>query len=436
VLGVTCALTVGTGILFGLAPALQATRVDVVSALKEVRMADAPRRRRGLGLSQALVVTQIVFSLVLLVGSALFGRTLMKLHAIELGFDRNNILLFTLRPGAVGYQGPALFRLFEDLRTNLRGLPGVQDVSLSAGALPMGGGTMGPFAIVGAEPVTASGGKRPYAAIATVGPTFFRTMHIPVRGRDFTDQDDEHAPKTVIVNHRFAALFGVDNPIGRALTDGKNQFEIVGVVDDALIFTLKEEHRPIVYFPYLQASRAPFGMVYEIRAAGDPIALASAVRQIVRQADVRLAVSDLKTQATHIDQAISSEITLARLCTVFSVLALVIACVGLYGMVAFSVSRRTNEIGIRMTLGAQRAGILWMVLRSVLVMTTVGLVAGLAIALAGSRYVTSLLFGIAPNDPVSLAMAAGVLLACAVFAGWLPARRAARIDPMLAIRRE
>jgi macrolide transport system ATP-binding/permease protein len=436
VLGVTCALSVVTGLLFGLAPALQATRVDVVSALKEVRANDAPRRWRGIGLSQLLVVTQIVFSLVLLVGAGLFGRTLMKLHAIELGFDRENVLLFTLRPGAVGYQGPALFNLYEDLRARLRAVPGALDVSLSAGALPMGGGTMTSVGIVGARPTGGDDTKLPDAVVATVGPTFFRTMHIPIRGRDFTEQDNNQGPKVVVVNQRLAALFGVPNPIGRTLTLGRDQFEIVGAVDDALIFTLKEDHRPIAYFPYQQASRAPYGMVYEIRTARDPMGLASAMREAVRQTDVRLAVSDVKSQAVHVDQAISSEITLSRLCTVFSGLALVIACVGLYGMVAFNVSRRTNEIGIRMTLGARRGRIVWMVLQSVLVMTLAGLAIGVPLALAGSTYVKSLLFGIEPTDAASLAMAIGVLFSSGLVAGWIPARRAARISPMAAIRHE
>lgn len=177
-------------------------------------------------------------------------------------------------------------------------------------------------------------------------------------------------------------------------------------------------------------------MVYEIRTAGDPLSLATAVRQTVRQVDSRLAISDLKTQAAHIDQAISSQITLARLCTVFAGLALTIACIGLYGTVAFNVSRRTNEIGIRMTLGAQRPRIVWMILRSVLVMTVTGLAIGIPIALIGSRYLTSLLFGVGPNDLASLALGAGVLIICGLVAGLIPARRASRIDPMVAIRHE
>ncbi|HXT70598.1 MAG TPA: ABC transporter permease [Vicinamibacterales bacterium] len=434
VLTVTFGLAALTGLLFGLAPALQATRVDVAPALKEVRANPAPRRRL-ISLSQMLVLAQIVFSLVLLVAAGLFGRTLSKLHAIELGFDRENILLLTIRPGSIGYTGPSALKLYQDIRAELARLPGVQRVSLSAGALPLGGGTMARVGILGAT-ATASDGRPPSPAIATVGPDFFATMGIPLAGRDMTEADTASAPKVVIVNKHLARAFGLDNPIGRTLTMGKDQFEIVGLANDSLTFTLKEERRPAVFFPYTQATRVPYGMVYEVRTAGDPMSLAGAVRQVVRQVDSRIAVHDVKSQASHIDQAISSEITLARLCTAFGVLALVIACVGLYGTVAYNVSRRTTEIGIRMTLGARRLGIVWMVLRDVLIVTAVGLLIGVPVALAGSGYVRALLFGIEPTDPVSIVIGAGALVLCALIAGLIPAQRAARIDPMVAVRHE
>jgi macrolide transport system ATP-binding/permease protein len=437
VLAMTLGLSTLTGLLFGLAPALQATRVDVAPALKEVRAGDAPRRRRalGFGLGHALVTAQIVFSLVLLVAAGLFGRTLSKLHAIELGFERENVLLLTIRPGSIGYKGADLFQLYERVRADLGSLPGVRGVSLSSGALPMGGGTLGPVGIVGAESV--SGTSQPArAALASVGPGFFTTMGIPLVGRDLNDRDSTGAKPVVVVNRRLAKMFGIENPIGRTMTMVKDQFEIVGVAEDALTFTLKEERRPVAYFSYLQASRAPYGMVFEIRTAGNPLALAGAARQVVRHIDSRIAVHDVKTQAAHIDQAISSEITLARLCSAFAALALLIACVGLYGMVAFNVTRRTNEIGIRMTLGARRPAIVWMVLHDVLVMTVVGLAIGVPIALAGSRYVRSLLYGIEPTDPTALFIGIAALVLCGLAAAALPAHRASRIDPMVAVRHE
>ena len=442
VLGATLALSLLTGLLFGLAPALQAARVDVAPALKDVRAGAGSLRRSRLTAGQTLVVAQLVLSLVLLVAAGLFGRTLSKLHAIELGFDRDNVLLFAIRPSTIGYRGPELPTLFERLRGELGRLPGVQSVSLSTAPLPMGGGTMGPVALIDAPPPPSRpDGRGPTAVYATVGPAFFTTMRIPVGGRDFTGGDTAEAPKVAVVNRRLAAMFGIPNPIGRTLAIDTlavdtSRYEIVGVVDDALAFALKEEKRPIVYFSYLQLPRPPGQMTYQIRTAGRPLALAGAARQTVRDLDARLAIHDLETQAAHVDQAISTEITLARLCAAFAALALAIACVGLYGTVSFAVARRTHEIGIRMTLGAQRPRILWMVLRDVLVLTAVGLAVGLPLALAGSRYVRAFLYEIEPHDPAAIGIALAALAICGLMAGLVPARRASRIDPMAAVRHE
>jgi len=440
VLGVTGALSLATGVLFGLAPALRATRVDVAPALKEVRASEGPRGTFGQSLGRTLIVLQVALSLVLLVGAALFGRSLAGLRRIEPGFDRDNVLLFTIRPSAVGYEGPGLPRFFEGVREQLSRVPGVTDVSLSTAPLPMGGGTVVPVGIVGARTGDADGGGK--AVFAMVGPGFFRTMRIALAGRDFSDRDAADTPKVVIVNRRLARSFGLENPIGRTLTLSKESFEIVGVADDALTFALKGERRGAVYFPYLQAgsyvqvARPPGQMTYEIRTAGDPLALATAVRQTVRRADSRLAIYDLGTQSAHIDQEISTEITLARLCTGFAALALLIACVGLYGTVAFNVSRRTNEIGVRMTLGATPGHIVWIVLREILMMSAIGLALGIPLAFAGSSYVRSLLFELGPHDPTAMTIAVAALTICGMLAGLIPARRAAGIDPMTAIRHE
>jgi predicted permease len=442
VLGAALALSLLTGLLFGLAPALQAARVDVAPALKDVRAGAGPLRQRRLTAGRPLVVAQLVLAIVLLVAAALFERTLLKLHAIELGFDRENVLLFAIRPSTIGYRGPELPALFERLRAELGRLPGVQSVSLSTAPLPMGGGTMGPVVIVdAAPPPPGPDGRRPSAVYATVGPAFFRTMRIPVSGRDFADGDTAGAPKVAMVNRRLAAMFGLPNPIGRTIAIDTRavdtgRYEIVGVVEDALAFALKEEKRPVVYFTYLQLSRPPGQMTYEIRTAGPPLALARPVRETVRQVDGRLAIHDLETQAAHVDQAISTEITLARLCAAFAALALAIACVGLYGTVSFAVARRTHEIGIRMTLGAQRRRILWMIQRDVLVLTTAGLAIGIPLALAGSRYVRAFLYGIEPHDPAAIGIALAALVICGLMAGLVPARRASRIDPMAAMRYE
>ncbi len=448
VLAATLVLSVLTGLVFGLAPAIQATRVDLMPALKENRPAalggTAGRSWSRVGSSQILVVAQMAFALVLVVAAGLFGGTLSNLHSIELGFNRDNVLLFTIMPEAAGYDGPARRRLYRDLREKLGQVPGVRSVSLSGRPLPAGGGTMAPVTAIGVPPPVAAAGQRPpnIAGLFMVGPAFFNTMQIPVTsGREFDERDDSGTALVAVINQRLARVLGLTSPVGtRIALGGDKTYEVVGVVGDALYLELKDVVRPMVYFPYLQdpylRSGAPGHMIYEVRAAGNPLGIATAVRQIVRQLDPRIAVSNLKTQAAHIDEAISQEIALARLCTVFALLALVIACVGLYGTVAYNVTRRTGEIGIRMALGAQRAGIIWLVLRSVLTLEVIGLAIGIPIVLAGSRYVESLLFGIKPNDPIALTAGVAVLFTAGLVASYVPARRASTIDPMVAVRHE
>jgi predicted permease len=435
VLAVTVGLSLITGVLFSLAPAFQTTRVDLAPALKDAGARDTSRPSRRIGLGWGLVVTQIAFSLLLLVSAGLFDRTLASLHAIPLGFNREHVLLFTIRPYAVGYEGAAATRLFETLRERLRQVPGVRDVSLSSRPLPMGGGSSAAVSIAGAP----SDETAPHAVITSVGPDFFKTMQIPiVAGREFTNRDAAAAPRAVVVNRRFASTRGIADPTGRIvlMPGGKERYEIVGVADNALTFNLKEDGRAAVYFCYLQSTRAPRGMTYEIRTTGAPLDLVVPVRDIVREADFRLAISEMKTQAVHIDQAISTEITLARLCSVLAALALVIACVGLYGSVAFNVAQRTTEIGIRSALGASAGRIVWMILSDVCLMAAAGLAIGLPLVLAGSRFVKSFLFGVAPNDPAAIAAAVILLLAAGLLAGFVPARRASHIDPLGAMRCE
>jgi predicted permease len=435
VLAVTVTLSVLTGLFFGLAPAIQATRIDVAPALKDAGARDTPRPSRRLGMGSFLVATQMALSLLLLVGAGLFDRTVASLHDIPLGFNSEHVLLFTVLPKTIGYDDLGSLRLYKELRNRLRQLPGVRDVGMSVSALPTGGGTSAKVDVEGAAPADAA----PYVVLGTVGPDFFKTMRIPtVAGREFTDRDDATAPPVVVVNRRFADVFGVSNPVGRIVTTamGKNRYEIVGVCENALTFNLKEDTNPALYFSYRQGSRAPGQMTYEIRTEGEPLALAGPVREIVREADSRVAVHDMKTEAEHIDRAISTEITLGDLCTVFAALALIIAGVGLYGSVAFNVARRTTEIGIRCALGASAGRILWMILRDVCVLTAVGLAIGIPLALMGSKYVKVFLYGIRPDDPWAIAASVAILVAAGLLAGFVPASRAARIDPLSAIRCE
>jgi predicted permease len=438
VLGVTFALSVFTGLLFGLAPAIRATRVDVMPGLKQSSAGTVSPTARPtvarISPSQMLVAAQIALSLLLLVGAGLFGRTLSNLQSIELGFNRENVLLFTINPQAAGYERPALSRLYLELRDRLSQIPGVRAVSMSNRPLLSGFGGLAPVTAPGATPASETGPPS-RVGLFSVGPGFFQTMQIPlVMGRELDERDGAGSPPVAVINQRLARTFGLGNPIDRTLILGEKAYRIVGVVGDALFLSVKEEHGPMLYLPSL--SRPPREATYEVRAAGNPLDHANTVREVVRQFDPRLAVSGLKTQAAHIDQAINQEITLARLCMVFAALALVMACAGLYGTVAYNVTRRTGEIGVRIALGAQRMQIAWLVLREVFALGIVGLGIGLPAALAGSRYLESFLFETEPNDPLVLAVAVTILLVAALTAGYVPARRAARIEPTRALRHE
>lgn len=437
VLGVAAALSVATGVLFGLAPALQATRVDLGSALKAAR---TDRFRPMILLHRVrpahlLVAFQIAVAMIIVVAAGLFVRTLSNLQSIELGFDRHNVLLFQVDASKAGRTDPEVVSFYRELRDRLRDIPGVRDVSLSEDSL-INAGTGLPLTLDG-EPLQVGD------HILNVGPEFFRTMQIPVlAGRDFRDADRRGSPAVAVVNEAFAkAVFGRRNPLGRhiVLWEGDKparDMTIVGVCGNARYGSLTREFAPVVYMPYDQGYPRPGQMVFALRTQGDPLAYVGAVREIVRRTDPRVPVAEVRTQVADINRTINQEITFARLCSAFAVLALVIACVGLYGAVSYNVARRTGEIGIRMALGAQRGGVVRMVLREVLALAAVGLAAGLAVALASSRFVASFLYGLTPNDPVALALAAAILLAAVLAAGYAPARRASRIDPVTALRAE
>ena len=244
-----------------------------------------------------------------------------------------------------------------------------------------------------------------------------------------------------MINEAFVkANFGSENPLGQHLLlkgrQGQRDMEIVGVSKDARYGGLKEAIPPVVYLPYDQGYPQPNSMVYELRTAGNPLGLVKMIREIVRQADGRVPLSSVITQAAEIDHTINQEIVFARLCSTFAILALIIACVGLYGTVSYNVARRTGEIGIRMALGAERRRVVWMVLREVIGLAAIGLAISIPTALGSSKFVASFLYGMKPNDPLSLNAAVHILLCAAILAGYLPARRASRIDPMLALRNE
>jgi predicted permease len=316
----------------------------------------------------------------------------------------------------------------------------VQGATASHTPLLGEGTSAGPVLPPGAQ---AKPGNNPH--ILMTGPDFFNTMQIPVligRGIDAHDQPGS-TPVAVVSEAYVKTYFGDRHPIGQRLLVGRPPgqtspvVEIVGVAGNARYGELKGEFRDIVYLPFSQGSYRPLDeMTFALRTKGDPLRYVSTVREIVRQADARVPVTNVKTQAVQIDQMLNQEIIFARLCTAFALLALLIACVGLYGTMAYTVARRTREIGIRMALGAQRGGVVWMILREAIVLAAVGLAVSVPTALGVSKFVESFLFGVEPNSPAALALAAFVLLSAALLAGYMPARKASRIDPMTAVRHE
>ncbi len=438
VLAVTMGITLLTGVLFGLAPAMQSTRVDLTSALKQTRAGES-RKRIGawlkVSLSQTLVVTQIAISLLLLVAAGLFLRTLTKLNSVELGFNREHLLLFNVNARQAGYRDQAILRFFENLRQRMAAIPGVS--SATGSTMPMVSNSVNSTRAV----VPGFVGTDTGFSYFNIAPVFLETMQIPVLlGRTVDARDLGAGAKVGVVNEVFAKkFFAGQNPIGRRFRfNGTDQpdFEIVGVARNARYSSLKGQIPAVAYIPYTAQPRSMGSLTFELRAAGDPMSLVSSVREIVRQADSRIPVTDVRTQEAAIDQTIGQERTFATLCTAFALLAVAIACVGLYGTTAYSVARRTNEIGLRMALGAQRKRLIWMVLREVFLTSAVGLAIGLPVALATTKFVKSFLFDMQPNDPLAIASAAVALILAAIAAGYGPARHASRIDPWNALRHE
>jgi predicted permease len=448
VLGFTAAASGLTGIVCGLAPALRGTRLDLTPALKEANPTLAGARHRWLSLRNSLVVAQIALSLVLLIGAALFVRTLVNLEHVNAGFDRRNLLLFGLDGTESGYRGERLKSLYQEVQGRLATLPGVLSAGSSNTTL-VGGG-------YGANDITIPGypskaGEKISARSLCVGPGFFETMGIrTLLGRTIDRRDLQTAPKVAVINQAMARRYfpGLD-ALGRQFTLGDSKkkedlIEIVGVMEDAKYENLREVVEPTVYLPYLQSPVG--GMHFELRTAGNPLDLAPSVRRVVQSLDKGLPLTEMKTQAEQIDQSLFQERLFARLSTLFGLLALLLACVGIYGVMAYAVRARTNEIGIRLALGAGRSSVLSLFVSEALFLAALGIVFGVAGALAltrafsgvleSARPTSSLLYGLRANDPatfvvVSLALAAVVLLAC-----FVPARRATKVDPMVALRYE
>ncbi|MCH8948204.1 MAG: ABC transporter permease [Acidobacteria bacterium] len=437
VLAFAFGVTLATGIIFGLAPALQATKPNLVVALKEVGAGGAGGYRRSY-LRNGLVVTQVALSVLLLAGAGLFLRSLANAGTIDVGFDPENVLLVSLDLGLQGYDEVRGRVFYQQLQERLEKHPQIESASV-ARSLPLGlGGARRTVAIEGYQPAPGEDMEHHFNV---VGPRYFETLRIPiVRGRSFTDQDSKNAPGVVIVNQAFARRFWPgENPIGKRLTAQNPQdeypLEIVGVAKSGKYITLGEDPRPYIYYPHRQQFYQP-AMDLLVRATGNPSALTDAVRGEVRALDPTLAAYSVRTLTEHMGVSLLPVRMAATLLGIFGFLALVLAAVGIYGVMSYAVSQRTHEIGIRMALGAQPRDILRSVIGQGMMLVLIGVVIGLAVALAVTRFLTFLLYGISATDPATFAGVSLLLAAVALLACYIPARRATKVDPMVALRYE
>ena len=437
----TAAVTILTGIIFGLAPGWSATKAEIGTALKEGGKTATKHRKAWSG--RAIVAFQVALSTMLVVGSALFIRTLINLNSIDPGFRADHLLLFDINPSSKQYPAPKDVALHVRLEEALRSVPGVQSVTLTDNPLVAGDMSNSDFIIEGAPKVEHKRGDNSgNASLADVGHDFFSVMGIPViAGRAFTLQDVNSTQRLAVVNQTLVRqFFPHDNPIGKrfALDDDpeKQQWiEIVGVVGDTRYSNLKEESQA-VHFDLYNQHQEMGGATYTIRTQMSPEAITPSLRAAVQKIDRDLPLMDIRTQQQQIDATTQQERVFASLTAGFGLLALALACVGIYGIMAYTVSQRTNEIGIRLALGAERRQVRGMVLREAGWLASFGVVAGLAVALALAQLVKSMLYGLKPADPTSFAGAGCLLLGVALIAAWIPAMRASRVEPMEALRHE
>ena len=394
-------------------------------------------------LGQVLAISQVAISLLLLIGAGLFVRTLTNLENENLGFDRRNLVLFGIDPTKSGYKGEKLVAFYQELQRRIEAIPGVKSASLSRHTLVSGGVTINGVAIQGYTPESGASNNGSIAVhVNDVGPQFFETFGIPVElGRVIGDRDTAAAPKVGVVSRAFARQYlGGTNPIGRQFGFGdqrsSSDIAIVGVVGDVRYGQPRDRMPPTVYVPYAQHPQELDEMNFEVRTAGDPKNWVGPVRQAVHELDENLTLFDVRTQVEQIEQATFQERLFARLSSFFGLLALALASVGLYGIMSYGVSRRTNEIGVRMALGARRFDVLDLVVRQALQLTILGVIFGVAAAWASTRFLTSFLYGVRPTDPVTFGMVSLAVILVSILSSYIPARRATKVDPMVALRYE
>jgi predicted permease len=436
VLAFTAGVSILTGLLFGLAPAWRATKVDPQSAMKANARGVIEGRKFGLG--KTLVVLQVALSLLLVTGAGLMLSTFFQLETFNPGFERDGILLADLAVRVGEYTPVQRHAIFERILQRLRAVPGVRSASYSD-TTPMAG-------VINADFIQVEGHalKEPTLIyLNQVSDRFFETLNTHLlAGRDFNARDTVHSPKVAIVNQTMAKkLFQARNLIGlRYRSAGGNKLgdpvEIIGVVQDAKYADLREDIVPTAYVSASQDTRASDSITLEVHAiTGSPTSLIPIVKSSITDVD-RDVVMQFKTLAVQVDESLARERLLATLSGFFGALALLLAMLGLYGVMSYNMTRRRNEIGIRMALGAQQSTVLRSVLREIATLIMIGLAIGLCTTIGATRFIAGFLYGVKPNDPSTLALAALALASVAVAAGFLPAHRASRLDPMDALREE
>jgi predicted permease len=436
VLGFSLAITLAAGLLVGIAPAVALSRSSVSQALRSGATVRAGWKRHRIGLGRPLVAAQIALSLLVLVMAGLFVRTLGNLQSVPLGLNPDGVLLFTLDPTAAGYSPAQKAAATERIASRLRRSPNIRAVTWSSFAL-LDGMSWNTLVQVQDDPKT----KRPPCNLLWVGPGFHRVLQIPlVGGRLFDERDGPGAPKVAIVNESFVAKYLAGKPpLGQTFSAELERepvrFEIVGVVRDGKYARIRRPASPVAYFPEAQHV-LPEGPTFAVKVAGGSGNAADDIDRIVHDVEPALPVSRVRTFDQQIGQQLAVERSLSVLGSAFGAVALLLAAVGLYGVVAFAVARRTAEMGVRLALGASRRAVLRLVMADSAKVILPGTVVGLAAALAATRLVSSQLYGLTPTDPLTLLAAVLLLLSVATLAAFLPARRAAGIDPVEALRCE
>jgi predicted permease len=428
----TIGLSALAALVFGLVPLRTAVRVPIGLVLKASAL-NVTSDRRKLRAGHVVVAAQIALCLVLLVGASLLVRTMRNLTAADLGLRSSGLLVFGVTPPQSVRGDQATARFYQTIVTQLRALPGVEGATLMSNRIGSGWSNNTEAIVDGRKPDASRFSPMRWNA---VGPDYFHVLGIPlVLGRDFTDADDESAARVVIINQTFADryLAGVQ-PIGHRVSLSR-PYTIVGVAGNSRYTGVRETDRPMAYFPYLQVPQIS-SMHIELRTNGDPRAFLPDARRIVQAFGPDLPLLEPMTQSEQFGASISNEQLFSRLATFFGLTAALLVATGLYGTLAYRVSRRTSEIGVRMALGAERGRVLWMILRESVIITLAGIAVGLPLAYAGSRLLTSMLFGLTPNDPFSFGTALVAIAFVVMGASLIPARRASSVDPMVALRYE